>query len=189
MPFDRKLRDQLCALEPQNPVLRERYTRELQAMFERKLSSSMKVFLAVVTASSVVIMIFLGWMAVVQDRLPLLARLGMAGGALFSLAWAIMSGWTIKKGAWNLRTHPAILAALAWVFAVLLETCFLLLAPAFPEPFQATIALFAGLVILIGAGVTLVSTSIQQATLRTEESLLRLEYRLAEFMEAQGKAT
>ena len=81
------------------------------------------------------------------------------------------------------------MAALSWAFAVLLETCFLMLAPAFPDHFQATVALFAGLVILVGAGVMLVSTNIQQAQLQTQEALLRLEYRLAALAESQAKAS
>jgi hypothetical protein len=47
------------------------------------------------------------------------------------------------------------------------------------------LALFCGLVILIGAGVQLINTCVQQAELRIGESLLRLEYRLAQL--AEGK--
>ena len=68
-----------------------------------------------------------------------------------------------------------------------METCFLLLAPSFPDHFHALLAMFCGLVLLIGAGVMLVSTSVQQAALQTQESLLRLEYRLAELVEARGQ--
>jgi hypothetical protein len=188
VPFDPMLRDRLCELEPQDPLLRERYLKELQAMLERKLSRPMKLFLLAVTVASVAIAIFLGRHAFIQDRLPPLARAGLAGGAVFSLAWAALAAWTVRRGTWNLRTQPTALAALSWVLAVFLETCFLVLAPAFPDHFHALVALFAGLVILVGAGVMLVSTSVQQAHLRTEESLLRLEYRIAELLERRADA-
>ncbi len=180
MPFDPTLRDRLCDLEPQNPLLRERYAKELQDMLEKKLSLPMKVFLGLVCAASVAIALFLGASAVIQDKLPLLARAGLVGGALFELAWAGLAAWPLRRGSLPLRTHPAALAALSWVFAVLLETCFLMLAPAFPDHFHALLCLFCGLVILISAGVMMVCTSVQQAALRTQESLLRLEYRFAQ---------
>jgi hypothetical protein len=188
VPFDPTLRDRLCELEPQNPLLRERYATELQAMLEKKLSLPMKGFLGLVTVASVVIAVFLGTSAVIHDELPALARAGLAGGVVFALAWAGLSAWTLRRGSLPLRTQPAALAALSWTFAVLLETCFLLLAPAFPDHFHALVALFCGLVLLIGAGVTMVCTCVQQAHLRTQESLLRLEYRLAELGETRPKA-
>ncbi len=183
MAFDPTLRDRLCDLEPQNPLLRERYNKELQDMLEKKLPLPMKVFLGLVSVASVAIAIFLGANALIQDKLPLLARIGLGGGVLFSLAWAGLSAWPLRRGSLPLRTQPAAIAALSWIFAVLLETCFLLLAPAFPDHFHALLCLFCGLVILIAAGVMMVCTSVQQASLQIQESLLRLEYRFADLSE------
>ena len=186
MPTNPSLGDRLCDLESQNPLLRERYHKELQAMLERKLGPWSKLFLAVVMVASVAIAIFLGTQAIIHDELPPLARAAMGGGVLFSLAWAGVTGWTLRRGSMRLQVEPAVLAALAFCFAVLLETCFLVLAPEFPDHFHALLALFCGLVILIGASVQLITTCIQQAALRLGESLLRLEYRLAQLEE--GKA-
>ena len=188
MPRESSLRDRLCELEPHNPLLRERYLQEMQAMLEKKLTFTGKLFLAAVLVGSLAITVFLGAMALIPVELPVLARLGMAGGAVFAAAWAVPCGRALRRGTLELRTEPAVQAALLWVFAVLLETCFLVLAPQFPDHFLATVALFSGLVILVGAGVMLVNTCIQQAELRTKESLLRLEYRLAELSEKQPPA-
>jgi hypothetical protein len=188
VPFDPTLRDRLCELEPQNPLLRERYAKELQDMLEKKLSLPMKVFLGIVTVASLAITIFLGTLALIHEELPPLARAGLAGGAVFALAWAGLTAWTLRRGTLQLRTQPAAIAVLSWTFAVLLETCFLLLAPEFPDHFHALLALFCGLVLLIGAGVMMVCTHVQQAALRTQEFLLRLEYRLAELSETGAKA-
>ncbi len=188
MPFDPTLRDRLCELEPQNPLLRERYAKELQDMLEKKLSLPMKVFLGLVTVAAVAQAIFLGTVALIHDKLPPLARAGLVGVVVFSLAWAGLTAWTLRRGTLHLRTQPAAMAALSWTFAVLLETCFLLLAPEFPDHFHALLALFCGLVLLIGAGVMMVCTRVQQAELRAQESFLRLEHRLAELSESRAKA-
>jgi hypothetical protein len=182
------LRDRLCELETHNPLLRERYLQEMQAMLERTLTFRGKLFLAAVLVGCLAITVYLSTLAVIHVELPALARLGLAGGAIFGAAWAILCGRALRRGTWQLRTEPATLAGLLWGFAVLLETCFLVLAPQFPDHFLATVALFSGLVILIGAGVMMVSVRLQQAELQTREALLRLEYRIAELSEKQASA-
>jgi hypothetical protein len=180
------LRDRLCELESYNPLLRERYTQEVQAMLEKKLTSVQKGLLATVAVASLAITAFLGGLALVRHELPVLARVGLGGGAVFGLAWALLCGRALRRGTWELRFQPAAMAGLTWGLAVLLETCFLVLAPQFPDHFQATVALFSGLVILVGAGVMLVTACIQQTELRTQEALLRLEHRIAELSERRS---
>jgi hypothetical protein len=156
-------------------------------MLEKRLTLPWKGFIAAVSVASLALMAYLGYLALVQDALPLLARLGLVGGALFAAAWAALGVRALRRGTLELRAEPAAQAALVWVFAVLLETCFLVLAPQFPDHFQATLALFCGLVILVGAGVMLVTVRVQQAELRTQEALLRLEYRIAELADNRAK--
>ena len=186
MPFDPTLRDRLCELETQDPLLRERCVEELEEMLEKKLSTPMKVFLGLVCAGSVAIATFLGTMGLIHNELPVVARTGIAGGVLFSLAWAGLAAWPLRRGSLPLLTQPAALAAVLWIFAVFLETCFLLVAPRFPDHFHALLCLFSGLVLLIGAGVMMVTTIVQQAALRTQETLLRLEYRIAAAEKTSG---
>jgi len=187
MPPGPKLRDQLCELEIHNPLLRERYLQEIQAMLERRLNLPSKLFIAAVSVVCLGLTAFLGYLAWVQDKLPLVARLGMVGGALYAAAWAALGVRALRRGTLQLRTEPAAQAALFWVFAVLLETCFLVVAPQFPDHFYATVALFCGLVILVGAGFMMVNVRVQQAESRTQEALLRLEYRIAEMAENLAK--
>ncbi len=111
----------------------------------------------------------------------------MVGGSLFALAWAGLCAWSLRRGSLLLRIQPPAMAALLWVFAVLMDTCFLILAPGFPDHFHALVMLFLGLATLVGAGVFMIGINIQQATLRTQESFLRLEYRLAELSESGAK--
>src|SRR5262245_49848050 len=142
MPREPSLRDRLCELEPHNPLLRERYLQEMKAMLEKTLTLPGKLFLAAVLVGSLAITVFLAVQALIHVELPALARLGLAGGAVFAAAWAVLCGRALRRGTWELRTEPAVLAGLFWGFAVLLETCFLVLAPQFPDHFQATVALY-----------------------------------------------
>jgi MFS family permease len=187
MADPRDLGNRLSELEPQSHDLRERYEQALENVLERKLSPLMKLFVGVVGVMAVGIAVFLGYCAITHPELPALARLGFVAGVAFALAWAALSGWTLRKGKWHGKLQPKMGAALAWLFAVLLVTLFLMLAPEAKHPYQATIAVLAGLAILIGAGVQLLGTSIQQSELRTREALLRMEYRLAELAEEIAK--
>jgi hypothetical protein len=177
----------LSELEPLNPDLRDKYERALKHVFERTLTRSMKVFFGIVGVASLAMAIFLGSAGVVHDELPALARLGLAAGVVFSLAWTGLCVWTLRKGTWYAKIQPTVIAAIAWTFAVLLETLFLVLAPSAPDPYLWTVAILAGMVILIGAGVQFISTCIQQTELRMREAILRLEYRLAELAEMSAK--
>jgi hypothetical protein len=187
MTSTNKLGDRLSELEPVNPDLRGKYDQALKDLFERKLSWPMKLFVAAVGLMSVGIAIFLGSNIVLHPELPALAHVGLAGGVAFSLAWAALCGWTLRKGMWYAKIQPTAAGALAWVFAVFLETLFLVLAPLAPDPYLWTVAILAGLVILIGAGVQMLGTRIQQSEVALRESLLRMEYRLAEVTEELAK--
>ncbi len=175
--------DRLCELEPLNPQLRRQYEEALQSILARKLRPGARVFILGVTAVSVGLALFLGALALIHDELPPLARLALAGGSAFAVAWAALGAWTLRQGTWFGKIQPTITAVLAWTFAVLLETCFLVLAPQFPDRYLGTVAILAGLVILLGAGVGLLGTRLQQTELAMRESFLRMEYRLAQLAE------
>ncbi len=187
MILPRNLGDRLAELEPVQADRRARYEQAVKDLFERKLPPIMKLFIGAVGIGSIGIAIFLASGAILHPQLPTLAHVGLGGGVLFALAWAALCGWTFYRGAWYSKLQPTAIAALAWVFAVFMETLFLVLAPMAPDPYLWTVALFAGLVILIGAGVQLITTRLQQSELSMREALLRMEYRLAELAEQMRK--
>jgi hypothetical protein len=187
MTTSNDLGKRLSELEPIDPALRGKYEEALTGLFERKLSGPMKVFVAAVGLMSLGIAIFLASQVILHPELPLLAHVGFVAGVLFSLAWGALCGWTLYRGAWYVKIQPTAMGALAWVFAVLLETLFLMLAPMAPDPYLWTVAILAGMVILIGAGVQMLGTRMQQTELAMRESFLRLEYRLAEVTEELAK--
>jgi len=183
----RDLRARLCELEPQRPDLRGKYEQALREVLQRKLSRAMKVFVGGAGAVSLAIAIFLGGLALTGSEQPGLVRIGLAGGTVFALAWVALTAWTLRRGVWYGKIQPTVIAALAWIFAVFLETLFLVLAPTASNPYLWTVALLAGMVILIGAGVQFLGTCLQQSELRMREALLRMEYRLAEIAEELAK--
>ncbi len=183
MTAHRDLGIRLSELEPVNPYLRNQYEQALKDVFERKLSVAMKVFVGFIGVMSLAIAVFLASMAAIHRELPVLVQIGLAGGVVFSLAWTALAGWTLRKGTWYGKIQPTVAAVLGWVFAVFLETLFLVLAPLAPDPYLWTVAILAGLVILIGSGVQFIGTRIRQSELQMRESFLRMEYRLAELAE------
>jgi hypothetical protein len=183
----RDFRDRLCELEPLNPQLQRRYEEAMKTILEQKLTPAMKGFIVCVGIASVGMAIFLGTLALIHEELPGLARTALAGGGAFAVAWAVLAGWILRKGTWFGRIQPTIIAGLAWMLAVLMETCFLVLAPQFPDRYLGTVAIFSGLVILIGAGVGLLSTRMQQTELTMREALLQLECRVAQLTEELSK--
>jgi MFS family permease len=186
--LQRDLGDRLSELEPLNPDFRAKYAQSLKDIFERKLSWTMKVFVGCVGAVAIGQAIFLGSVPFAHPELPALAHIGLAGGTAFSLAWAVLAGWTLRKGTWFGKIQPAVASALAWIFAVFLETLFLVLAPLAPDPYLWTVAILAGMVILLGAGFQLIGARLQHTELTMRESFLRMEYRLAEFAEEVAKS-
>jgi hypothetical protein len=183
MNSPRDLSDRLSELEPQTPALRGKYEQALREVLQRKLSPTMKLFVGAVGVMSIGIAVFLAMVAATHPELPALARLGLVGGVVFALAWTALTGWTLYRGSLHVKLQPKLTATLGWIFAIFLQTLFLVLAPAASNPYHGTIAILGGLVILIGAGVQFLGTCIQQSELRTREAFLRLEYRLAEIAE------
>jgi hypothetical protein len=171
-----------------NPALRGKYEQALRDVLERKMSWPGKVFVGGVGVASLAIAIFLGSLALVHQALPPLARIGLAGGAVFALAWVGLVGWTLRRGTWYGKIQPTVIAVLGWSLAVFLETLFLILSPNAKDPYVGTVTILGGMVILISAGVQLILTRIQQSELRTRELMLRLEYRLAEFADEWAKS-
>lgn len=187
MADPRDLGKRLSELEPQSPDLRQRYEQALRNVLERKMSRTGKAFVVFIGTMSIAIAVFFVGYALAHTELPELARLGFAGGAAFALGWAVLAGWTLRKGTWYGKIQPTAIAVLTWLCAVFMESLFLVLAPAATNPYLATVAILAGLAILIGAGVQFLGTCIQQSELRTREALLRMEYRLAELAEEIAK--
>jgi MFS family permease len=176
-------RDRLLAVEPLSPDSREKLAQELHAMFTRQLSTPHRIVIAIVAVFSLAVAVLCGYLAVTRANLPLVARIGLGTGTLFGLAWALLAARILRKGAINLRFDNRMMAALGWVFTVLLMTFLLMLGMSIEDRLLGVMMIAYGLVFLVGAGVNFVSARIEQAELAMREKMLELELRIAELSE------
>jgi hypothetical protein len=183
--MNEKLRDKLIGAEAEDPALRAEYERRLQAMLETPLTTSRKmgsIFALVACAATVVLS------AAVAFRFrngPPVVLEGMALGALFGLAGLVLIGRMLLRGTFRHDLDSSRQAGLIWVFVVLLVTLFMVAGGI--SSIQGVGLTVIGIVFLIGAGVMLLRTVVEQSELRTREKLLELELRLAKISEDVGK--
>jgi MFS family permease len=176
-------RDQLLAVEPLAPQLREKLQQELRTMFIRQLHLPGRIFFGVIAIFCLATAVLCGYLGATQTELPVVARVGLGIGALFGLTGAVMLTRVLRRGALNLKIDNRRIAAMVWVFTVLMMTCFLMLGMSIEDRVGGVLMIVYGLTFLVGAGVFLLAYRIEQAELGVREKLLELELRLAEMGE------
>jgi len=182
------LRRQLLAAETFTPALRAKYEKEMAAMLTTKLTGWKKAGWFFSMLMGLGFIALFGTVAVmVPAEFPLLGRIGFILGAVFGLAWVVLSVKVLRKGEFDIRKVGWNVAGLVWGFTVLLITLFLLLAWQAPERAFGTQLVTFGTVFLIMAATFLVVARVERAELNTREKLLEIEYRLAELAEQLGK--
>jgi hypothetical protein len=178
------MREALLKLEPITPSLKQQYDKEIEAMLQQTLTVWFRRIWLVAAVASLGLAVWLGWLAATAPSwLPLSGRLGLAGGAIFSLFWAALGVRVFQRGSLDLKVDMAAIAGLTWGMPVLLVTCMLIGAP---DNLAGLRMITAGIVFLIGGAVFLIGNIVQQAELRTREKMLQIEYRLAGLAEALG---
>jgi hypothetical protein len=176
-------RDQLLAVEPISPDFREKLEKELRTMFIRQLSLPGRIFFGVIAIFCLAIAGLCGYLAVMQTELPTVARVGLGIGTLFGLTGAVLLARVLRRGALNLKIDNRRIAAMVWVFTVLMMTCFLMLGMSMENRVNGVLMIAYGLTFLVCAGVFLVVYRVEQAEFSLREKLLELELRLAELSE------
>jgi hypothetical protein len=175
-------RDRLLAAEPLSPDSQQKLQQELHAMFTRELNTPHRIVIAIVAVVGLATAVLCGYLAVTRN-LPIVARIGLGTGTLFGLAWVALAVRVWRRGAINLRVDNRMMAAMVWVFTVLMVTFFLMLGMSIEDRLLGVMMIAYGLVFLVGAGVYFISARIEQAELSTHEKLLELELRIAELSE------
>ena len=112
------------------------------------------------------------------ENLPPLARVAFVIGAVFCLTDAFVVPLLARRGTMNLRTDPMRVAGLTWGFVVMMVVFFMVISGLHPDSTRGVMMVVTGIVFLIGAGLILIRTVIEQSELRTREKLLEIEYRL-----------
>jgi hypothetical protein len=182
--MNRELQDKLISAEAENPQFRAEYERRLTAMLETPLTWYRKsglIFGLVVCAATVVLS---GVIAFNYPHAPPGVLAGRAVGVVFGLAGLIIVARILYRGVYRLGRDSMVLTGMMWGFVVLLEVIFLMTGGI---DFKGIGLVIFGLVLMIGAGVGLLRTVIEQSELRTREKLLELELRLSKIDEDLGK--
>jgi hypothetical protein len=152
-------------------------------MFIRELHLPGRIFFGAIALFCLATAVLCGYLAVTQTELPVVARVGLGIGTLFGLTGAVMLARVLRRGALNLKIDNRRIAAMVWVFTVLMMTCFLMLGMSIEDRVMGVLMIVYGLTFLVGAGVFLLAYRIEQAELGVREKLLELELRLAELGE------
>jgi hypothetical protein len=175
-------RERLLRAEQITPSLKDRYDKEIQMMIEKKLTGFGRWVWLVQAIASLAFAVFLGVLAVtLPAAFPWPGRLGLAGGVVFSIGWAILGIRVFRRGLLDLKIDTGAVAALSWCLPVFLVTIFMVWAP---NSIAGLRMILFGLVFLVMGAVFLIRHVIEQSELKSREKLLEIEYRLAELTEA-----
>jgi hypothetical protein len=172
--------DRLVAVEPLSADSRQKLQQELHDMFVKELNVPHRIFLSIVGVAGLASAVVCGSLAVTEANLPTLARVGLGVGTLFGLAWAAMAARIVRRGTMDIRHDNRRIAAMVWVFTVLMTVFFLMVGMSMEDRLLGLMMIAQSLAFLIGAGVYLLAYRIEQAELGIREKLLELELRLAE---------
>jgi hypothetical protein len=178
--------DRLVAVESLSTDSRQKLQTELHQMFVRKLGRTQRIFLSVVAIGALASAAVCGGLAITEEGLPTLARTGLGVGSLFGLAWAAMAIRLCRRGTMDLQRDNRQIAAMVWVFTVLMMVFFLIMGMSTEDRLLGLMLIANGLAFLIGAAVHMLSCRIEQAELGTREQLLRLELQLAELRKGES---
>jgi hypothetical protein len=187
---EKTFRDKLLDMQKTSNDYKEKYEKEVKAMFEKKLTGLTRTWAIVGLIMGLGFFILFGSLAVIVPReFPLWGRFVWALGAVFGLGFAGLETWVLKKGAVNLKTDNIAMAGLGWAFVVIVASIILVFSASFPDPMKGVRALVAVLIFLVLAAVGLLKAFIQRSELNTREKLLEIEYRIAELAEkTEGKS-
>lgn len=180
--MNQELRDKLIGADAENPALRAEYERKLAALLEPRLTWYRRtglVFAMIVCVATVIIA------AVVASRFrhgPSSVLAGMAVGAGFGLAGLFLCGRIAIRGTYRMGRDSTAQAGLIWVFVVLLVSIFMVAGGI--SSIQGVGLTVDGIVFLIGAGLMLLRSVIEDSERRTREKLLELQYELAQISQS-----
>ncbi len=175
-------RERLLKVEQVTPALKQRYDKEIQAMFEKRLTGVRRWSWLGSAIMGVGFALLFGSLAILLPaEFPLAGRIGFAGGALFGIGWAVLGIRVFRRGSLDLKKDTVAAAGMTWGFLVFMVTLFMVTAP---DTIVGLRMIVSGLVFLVGGVAFLLRHVVEQSELKTREKLLEIEYRLAELAEA-----
>jgi len=171
----------LLQCEPPNEELREKYEREIRAMFEKQLGPAGRLmwwfWTVFCLAQAILFTVVAVWS---YGKLPIWGTIGFGAGVLFAVTFGAICFRIASTGRIHLRTQPPAMVGIMWCFVVLMMTISMVMAP---DTIVGLRMILGSLVFFIMGAVFLLAGRAEQAELRTKEKLLEIELRLAELTE------
>lgn len=179
---EQSIRDRLLGMEKRTAQLEERFEKEKKKMLERKLTLSGKIVWLLTSLIGAYFAIHLSYLAIIMQELPLLARIGFAGGALFGAAWVVLSIRTLKRGSFSLFRNENAIHGLVFGFSVLLLVILLLLGGQAEDKTTGIQLMLSGGIFFLAFGIpSILSMRINRIESSLKEQMLRIELQMAEF--------
>ena len=171
----------LAELQPVSAGMKEKYQREIQAMYEKQLTGYRRGVWLVAAVMGVGFAMLFGTMAVIMpEGFPLLGRLGFAAGALFGLGWTVLGLRIFRRGSLNLKVVTLAAAGMGWGLPL---TVAIILMISAPDTLAGLRTVVSALAYLVMGAVFLLQYVIERSEYKTREKLLEIELRLAELAE------
>ena len=179
--MNRGFREQLLGAEQVDPALKERYHKEIQAMFEKKLTGFRRWVWLGSAVMGLAFTVLFGTLAVIlPEGFPWMGRVGFAAGALFGIGWALLGLKVFRRGSLDLKFDNWAASGMAWGLPIVMVTLFMVAAP---DNIVGLRMILCGLVFLVMGAVFLIRYVVEQSELKTREKLLEIQYRLADLTE------
>ena len=177
-------RDRLVNMEQVTPELRDKYRREVKALFEKRLTTFGKLTWIAAGIGGAGFLVLFGTAAVLASaEFPIIGRLMFIAGAAFGLAWIGLAAVILKRGSYHRVAHSRAAAGLGWGVAVICATGALLMSNVLPDRIVGVKVLCVSLIFLVPAAMFMLQSRIEESGLRTREKLLEIELRVAELAE------
>jgi choline-glycine betaine transporter len=120
---------------------------------------------------------------VTTGGMGVLPRLGLAAGALFAGCVIAVLVRVLRPGSYRRRDDAHRFTKIVWMFLVTMITLLMLVAGRMEDPARGVSLVFTGVVVVILGVVFRLQTTINQASMRTQEKLLELELPMAQLRE------
>jgi cation transport ATPase len=187
---DRSIRDRLLEAEKRDPVLEDRFKKEMKKMTEHRLTPSGKVVWAFTTLVAAVLAVFFTYLAITVQDLPRLGRVGFIEGVLFSIAWIILGVRILKKGSFDLLRHDNSINSLVFGFVLLLLVNMLILGSQIEDRTLGNQMIICGAVFFMIFGLpAIINMRVNRMEYTLRQHLLNIELKMAELSERLGMKT
>jgi hypothetical protein len=190
----RIFRDELLSMEKRNAVYKDKFEKEAQEMFEKKLNYIWRAGFAILSMTG--LLAFIPFFELASSKmgveaLGLIVRTSAVLGAAFCLAWTFLMGWVAARGKLNLRTQPVHMAVIGIALGFLGVTHFMFtfvfpISLNYPTDYRSICGLqlaLIGFFFVTTLGLCIILSFLCRAGLRNREKLLEIEYRILELNE------